>query len=363
MRPYPLKFEPLFKPRVWGGRRMASRLRKRVPEGVFGESWELVDLEGDQSVVAEGPAKGKSLGQLVTLWGDDLFGNAKLVDGRFPLLLKYLDADQPLSVQVHPTEAVAHAAGGEVRVKHEAWYVIDAAPDAWILRGVKAGFDAIQFRAALEAGRIQDVLNRIPVRPGHAYYMPSGTVHALGPGVLVAEVQTPSDTTYRLFDWNRTDPKTGQARELHIEQGLACASLEPVPAAAEKPEHVASVWTAITRMIRCESFQVERVRMVAGMEQAIPYDEMVAWMVLEGAGSLSCEGLSEPVRFSVGDTVLLPAGMENGRVKVDEVSTWLEISVPVPSGLEDLDPADRRSMLSDPRTNYVSLTVKNKNEP
>jgi mannose-6-phosphate isomerase len=357
MKPYPLKFEPLFKPRVWGGRRMAARLQKPTPEGTIGESWEMVDLEGDQSVVAVGPAKGKTLGELVSLWGADLLGGAKLIDGRFPLLLKYLDADQPLSVQVHPTESSARRAGGDVRVKHEAWYVIDAAPGAWILRGPKAGVDAAWFRAALEAGRVEEVLNRIPVRPGHAYYMPSGTVHALGPGLLVAEVQTPSDTTYRLFDWNRTDPKTGRTRELHIEDGLRCASLEPVPAEAEKPEHVASVWTAITRLIRCDSFQVERVRMVAGMEQMIPYDEMVAWMVLEGAGSLACEGLTEAVRFGVGDTVLLPAGLRNGRVKVDKVSTWLEISVPVPSALDNLDPADRRSMLADPRTTYVPLNV------
>ena len=357
MKPYPLKFEPIFKPRVWGGRRMATRLRKNTPDGAIGESWELVDLESDQSVVAVGPARGKTIGQVVEMWGEDLLGGAKLVDGRFPLLLKYLDAEQPLSIQVHPDKAAAQLAGGPVRVKHEAWYVIDADPGAWILRGLKPGVDREQFRAALAAGRIEDALLRIPVRPGHAYYMPSGTVHALGPGLLVAEVQTPSDTTYRLFDWNRTDPKTGLARDLHIEEGLACVSYEPVPAQAEKPEHVASVWTAITRLIRCESFQMERVRMVAGMEQLIPYDEMVAWMVLEGAGAISCDGLGEAIRFGVGDTVLLPAGMQNGRVKVDEVSTWLEISVPVPSSLENLNPADRRSLLTDPRTNYVSLKV------
>jgi len=357
MKPYPLKFEPIYKPRVWGGRRMESRLRKNVPEGTIGESWELVDLESDRSVVAVGPAKGKTLAQLVSLWGGDMLGGAKLVDGRFPLLLKYLDAEQPLSVQVHPTEGAARQAGGEVRVKHEAWYVIDAAPGAWILRGLKAGVDAEQLRTALAQGRVEDVLSRIAVRPGHAYYMPSGTVHALGPGVLVAEVQTPSDTTYRLFDWNRTDPKTGKSRELHIEEGLACVSFEPVSAEAETPEHVASVWTAITRLIRCDSFQMERVRMVAGMEQMIPYDEMVAWMVLEGAGEVSCDGLAEPIRFGVGDTVLLPAGMKNGRVRVDEVATWLEISVPVPSSLDDLNLADRKSMLTDPRTNYVPINI------
>ncbi len=357
MNPYPLKFEPIFKPRVWGGRRMELRLGKRLPAGAVGESWELVDLENDQSVVALGPEKGRTLSQMVSLWGEKLLGRAKLVDGRFPLLLKYLDAQAALSVQVHPSEAVAGRLGGEVRIKNEAWYVVDAAPGSWILRGLKAGVDAEVLRAALDRGHVEQVMNRIAIRPGHAYYVPSGTVHALGPGALIAEIQTPSDTTYRLYDWGRSDPKTGRPRELHIEEAMESVSYAPVPARAEHPEHVASVWTAITRLVRCESFVVERVRMVAGVEQTIPYDEMVAWMVLEGAGAISCDGLKEPVRFGVGDTVLLPAALKNGRVAVEQASTWLEISIPVGSSLGDLDRSERDSMRSDPRTNYVPLNI------
>lgn len=357
MNPYPLIFEPIFKARVWGGRRMETRLRKRLPAGPVGESWELADLENDQSVVAFGPAKGKTLSQMVDLWGDDLLGRAKLVDGRFPLLLKFLDAGQALSVQVHPSAEAARKAGGEVRVKNEAWYVIDAAPDSWILRGVKPGVDADVLRAALLRGHAEQVLNRINIRSGHAYYIPSGTVHALGPGALIAEVQTPSDITYRLHDWNRIDPRTGGLRELHIEEGMDSVSYKPVPPDAEHPEHVASVWTTITRLVRCDSFVIERIRMVAGVEQAIPYEEMVAWMVLDGAGTIRCDGLKEPIRFGVGDTVLLPAGLKNGRVAVEEVSTWLEISIPVVSSLGDLNRAERNSMRSDPRTNYVPLNI------
>jgi hypothetical protein len=130
-----------------------------------------------------------------------------------------------------------------------------------------------------------------------------------------------------------------------------------VPPEAEHPEHVASVWTAITRLVRCESFVVERVRMVAGVEQAIPYEEMVAWMVLEGAGSIRCDGLKEPIRFGVGDTVLLPAGLKNGRVAVTDASTWLEISVPVASSLGDLNRAERDSMKTNPRVTFVPLNI------
>ena len=336
---------------------METRLRKHLLDGPIGESWELADLEDDQSVVAIGAAKGKTLSQMVDSWGDKLLGRANLIDGRFPLLLKFLDAQQGLSVQVHPSEEAARAAGNEARVKNEAWYVIDAAKDSWILRGVKSGVDAEMLRGALERGHAEQVLNRIAIRPGHAYYIPSGTVHALGPGALIAEVQTPSDTTYRLYDWGRVDPKTGGARTMHIDKAMDSVMYEPVPPEAEHPEHMASVWTAITRLVRCESFVVERVRMVAGVEQAIPYDEMVAWMVLDGAGSIRCEGLSEPIHFGVGDTVLLPARLKNGRVAVEEASTWLEISVPVASSLGDLSRTERESMKSDPRTNYVPLNI------
>ena len=140
---HPLVFEPLFKPRIWGGRRLETLLNKRLPPGVaIGESWEVVDLEEEQSVVAAGPARGKGLSELVQGWGVDLLGRAELPAGRYPLLIKFLDARESLSVQVHPDEATVRRLGGRVRVKHEAWYVIDAQPDAFIYRGLREGVDA-----------------------------------------------------------------------------------------------------------------------------------------------------------------------------------------------------------------------------
>jgi mannose-6-phosphate isomerase len=342
---YPLIFQPIFKPKIWGGRRLERLLGKRLPEGEpIGESWEIADLENDQSVVTVGPARGKTLGNLVKEWGADLLGGAKLFDGRFPLLIKFLDANNTLSVQVHPDEAAARRLGGHVRIKNEAWYVIDADPGGFIYRGLGEGVDAEALRRAIDRQEVESTLNRIPVKKGQCYYLPSGTIHALGTGVLVAEVQTPSDVTYRVYDWNRIDPSTGSPRELHVEQALECIRYDTGPIADQKREHTASVWTTVSSLVRCESFTIERVRMIEGVEQPIPYQEMVIWMVLEGRGGLLCDGLSEPLDFSVGNTVLLPAGIKNGRVRIHEDSMWLEVTVPVPSSLSGYERPDRAAL-------------------
>jgi len=344
---FPLIFEPIFKPKIWGGRALESALGKHLPATApIGESWEIADLEEDQSIVARGPAKGVSLGQLVAEWKTQLLGSAELFEGRFPFLIKFLDANEMLSVQVHPDKAMAARLGGRVRVKNEAWYVVDAAPEGFIYRGVKPGVDRDQFRAAIESGEVETLLNRIPVRKGHCYYLPSGTVHALGGGVLVAEVQTPSDITYRVFDFNRVEANTGQPRALHIDEALECISFDSGPIQGEEKEHMASVWTSVTRLVRCDSFIIERVRMVEGVEQAIPHTEMMIWIVLEGRGTIACQGSAEPVPFSAGDTVLLPAAMKDGHLSVQEDSMWLEVSAPIPSALPDLDAAARQSLKS-----------------
>ncbi len=253
MDPYPLIFHPIFKPKIWGGRKLQTLLGKRLPQDErIGESWEIADLEEDQSVVANGPACGRTLGELAREWGTGLMGRAPLFEGRFPLLIKFLDATETLSVQVHPNEAMAQQLGGQVRIKNEAWYVIDAEEDGFIYRGVREGVDAETLRHAIRQQRVESVLNRIAVRKGHCYYLPSGTIHALGGGVTVAEAQTPSDITYRVYDWNRIDPSTGAERELHLEEALQCISFDTAPLVGEQREHVASVWTSVTSLVRCE---------------------------------------------------------------------------------------------------------------
>ena len=360
---FPLIFEPIFKPRIWGGRSLERLLGKRLPEGeLIGESWEVADLEDDQSIVAQGPAKGKTLGELVRTWGKELLGGASLFEGRFPLLIKYLDARETLSVQVHPDEATARRLGGRVRVKNEAWYIIDAAPDGAIYRGLRKGVDADALKRAVAEGRVEEVLNRIAARKGHCYYLPSGTVHALGAGVVVAEVQTPSDVTYRLYDWNRVDPSTGRGRELHLEEALGCISHDPTPLAVEQPEHVAAVWTSVTSLLRCPSFVIERIRMPEGVEHELPYLEMVIWTVLEGCGRITFAGSASPVAFEAGDTVLIPAGLSSGRVVALQNCCWLEITIPIPSRLKDLTPADRQALKAPEGGGFVQLDVGGKPE-
>lgn len=362
MNVYPLIFEPIFKTRIWGGRKLASLLGKRLParDGI-GESWEIADLEDDQSVVANGPARGKRLGELVGEWGADLLGRAELFEGRFPLLIKFLDATQTLSVQVHPDAAMARRMGGRVRIKNEAWYVLDAEEDGFIYRGVRPGVDVEAFAGAVEAGNVESLLRRIHVRKGHCYYLPSGTVHALGAGVTVAEVQTPSDVTYRVFDWNRIDEATGRRRELHIEQALRCISFDSGPGQGEERQHVASVWTSVTSLVRCESFVIERVRMVDGVEQEIPYDEMVIWIILEGTGTIACDSTGGPVRFQRGDTVLLPAAVKNGRVKTEANCMWLEVTIPIRSSLAEFERPDRASIAAPEGVGrFVPLRIRGK---
>lgn len=329
---YPLIFEPILKPKIWGGRNLEALTGKRLPDGAkIGESWEVADLEEDQSIVARGPARGRTLSELTRQWGADLIGGASLFEGRFPLLIKFLDAQEALSVQVHPDEAMARRLGGRVRIKNEAWYVIDAEHDGFIYRGVRKGVDAEALKRAIDEQRVETVLNRLSVRAGHCYYLPSGTIHALGAGVVVAEVQTPSDTTYRVYDWGRIDPSTGRPRDLHLQEALQCVSYDTKPIEGERAEHVGGVWTTVTRLVRCESFVIERVRMMEGAEQAIPHQELVIWIVLEGRGSITCDAPGSPVTFNVGDTVVIPAGLKDGRVQTHDNCLWLEVTIPIPS--------------------------------
>ncbi len=356
---YPLKFEPILKPKIWGGRKLESLLGKKLPpDEPIGESWEIADLEDDQSVVLEGPQAGKSLGSIVKEWGGDLLGDAPLFEGRFPLLIKFLDANETLSVQVHPDKATAKRLGGRVRIKNEAWYILDADETGLIHRGVHEGVDADKLRQAIREGQVDKTLRQLPARKGHCYYLPSGTIHALGAGVVVAEVQTPSDITYRVYDWDRNDPATGSPRELHLEQALDCISFDQSPITGETVHHNASVWATVTTLVRCESFSIDRVRMVEGVEQDIPIDRcFVIWMILEGECSIEWAGASDPCMGRAGETILLPAGIKKPRVKAITPCMWLEVSIPLVSSLTGLNKLDEQSLreVSGRASKYVGL--------
>lgn len=339
MNVQPVIFEPIYKHRVWGGEAIFRAFdRPMSAEPPIGESWELADLEDDQTAVASGPLRGRTLGELVREWGRGLLGHAELFEGRFPLLIKFLDAQASLSVQVHPDEAMARRMGGRVRVKNECWFVLDGVPGAFIYHGLRPGVTAAAFRAAMLEGRPDDVLRRVPVQKGVLYNLPSGTVHALGKGILVAEVQTPSDTTYRLYDWGRNDPQTGRPRNLRLDEGLQCIDFDaPAVPPVQERSHVATVATAVTRLLSGPSFTVEKVRMGEGTRQQIPYEEPVVWIVLNGQGRVSWKGAGQPLEFRPGNVVLLPAGIDQGQVEIGRDAAWLEVTLPVKSDPAELD--------------------------
>ena len=204
---YPLKFKPILKEKIWGGRRLGEKLGKRLPAGrVVGESWELSGLDGNRSVVRNGPLKGNDLEELIEVYMGELVGDRvyERFGLQFPLLIKYLDVQQPLSVQVHPNDDLAAERHGSYG-KTEMWYVIDSEKDAELCLGFNRPVTKEEYLRHVADGTLADILARVPVKPDNAYFIPAGAIHAIGKGILIAEIQQTSDITYRVFDWNRVD--------------------------------------------------------------------------------------------------------------------------------------------------------------
>lgn len=247
----PISFRPLFLERVWGGRRLETLYGKALPPNVpIGESWEVVDRPEAESIVLEGPWKGLGLHTLWSQHRSQVFGAdyGSHPAERFPLLVKLLDARDKLSVQVHPPTDVAQELGGEP--KTEMWHVLDAGPDADIFAGLKAGVTKTQFEQALEAGTVADCIHRIPTRPGDTIFIPSGRIHAIGAGNVILEVQQNSDTTFRVFDWNRVG-LDGKPRALHIRESIQSADFNDFePRLVDHREG---------RLIDCPLFCIERL--------------------------------------------------------------------------------------------------------
>ncbi|HWH11679.1 MAG TPA: type I phosphomannose isomerase catalytic subunit [Solirubrobacteraceae bacterium] len=288
----PLRFVPLHQERVWGGRRLAELFGRELAEGrPIGESWELVDRPEAQSVVAGGPLAGVTLGEL---WRGrrDLFGTrATGVRGRFPLLIKLLDARDVLSVQVHPPVALASLLGGEP--KTETWIVLDAAPGAYLLVGLREGATRAQLERCLRAGGdVADLLHRVDVRGGDAILIPSGRVHAIGPGNVILEIQQNSDTTYRVFDFNRPG-LDGRPRDLHVDESLASIDFTDfTPELAPVDDDGTAISSAY--------FQLDRWTLTSPRPAAAP-GEMAVVCVVSGSATLG------GVELGPGDLALVPA--------------------------------------------------------
>lgn len=284
--------------RVWGGRQLETLYGKALPPGVpIGESWELVDRPEAQSVVAEGPLAGNTLH---TLWNEhraSLFGQRHAGAGeRFPLLFKLLDAAERLSVQVHPPEAVAPELHGEP--KTEMWYVTAAQADADIFAGLAAGSDRAGFEAALEKGEVEGLLHRLPTRAGDCIFIPSGRVHAIGGGNVIVEVQQNSDTTYRVFDWNRLG-LDGKPRELHIEASMRSIDFHDIEPAFED--------AGAEPLVTCPYFNVSHWKLDTPREAA-PAGDFAVVTVL--SGEVECAGAT----FRPGEFFLVPANLPERQI-------------------------------------------------
>ena len=334
---YPLKFKPRLVEKIWGGRKLETVLGKSLPpERQIGESWEIYDFppgvcnDGNEWVsaqVANGPLAGRTLHSLVEEFDRDLLGDVQPVGPhkQFPILIKFLDAREDLSVQVHPDEGYAASHAG-AHLKTEAWYVVESDPGSRIYKGLRPGATREGFRKCLEHGTCEQMLATVPVKPGQCFFLPSGTVHALGAGILVAEVQTPSDTTFRVYDFNRLE--NGKPRTLHVDQALECIDFSGAPEAPQLRSHVAGFFTTVTRLCTSDYFKIEKVRFTEGVEEPVPYDEPVIWMMLEGEASVRIDGVNDPTHFKRGETVLLPAKMKNPVIKTMKDCVWLEVTFP-----------------------------------
>ncbi|HCL92384.1 MAG TPA: class I mannose-6-phosphate isomerase [Verrucomicrobiota bacterium] len=320
---YPLTFQPIFKQLVWGGRELERRYGKVLPPEVpIGESWEISDRPNDVSVIANGPLAGKDLRWLMENCRTELLGNAPSPGGRFPLLLKILDAQTKLSLQVHPPAARAAELGGEP--KTEMWYITQAAPGAELFAGLKRGVTRAEFERKIQDGTVADCFHRISARAGDALFLPSGRVHGLGAGLVLFEIQQNSDTTYRVFDWNRVG-LDGKPRPLHIPQALASIDFNDF-----EPELLPAAWSPgetcqVRPLVRESVFAVEACAAAAGARVPLPPRKMQIVAMLAGRARIG-DG-SEALALAAGQFGLVPASLPPMSVCAAEPVTFLRIEL------------------------------------
>jgi mannose-6-phosphate isomerase len=298
-----MTFEPIYQERVWGGQSLYSAFGRRLPDGCrIGESWELVDREEAQSVVQEGPFKGWTLHRLWTERREQIFGPA-FHDPRFPILIKILDATERLSVQVHPPAPLAEELQGQP--KTEVWYFVQTQPGAQVYAGLKKGVTRDHLQQALTEGVVEDLVHALPTQTDAFIFIPSGRIHAIDSGNLIFEIQQNSDTTYRLFDWNRVD-SDGKPRKLHVSESLACTDYEDVEPAlgVAQGEVLAS----------CPHFHVERWELrEARKANSLP--RFAVFQIVAGAVRY------DDATFRPGDLFLIPASAHDQLIEPAQKGT------------------------------------------
>lgn len=320
----PLTFDPILRQLIWGGRRLGTVLHKPIGAATdYAESWEIADYRDQVVVVASGPLKGTSLRSLVQERGGELLGERMKTLGQFPLLVKFIDARQVLSVQVHPNDEQGRRLSGDSG-KTEAWVVMDVEPGGLIYAGLRGGVSRADFEAAVKAGSIPDLLHGFEPRPGDCVLIEAGTVHAIGAGVLLAEIQQTSDATYRVDDWGRTGPD-GRPRALHLREALEVIDFDRGPVNSIVPMVETHAWGRRERLAHSAFFEFERwsLRGKATMGRD---REFTILLGLEGRSSVIHEGQSHPLDH--GSSMLIPASVGRFEIEPRGPATVLSCVVP-----------------------------------
>jgi mannose-6-phosphate isomerase len=317
---YPLTFQPVFKERIWGGRELERLYGKKLPPGaVIGESWEISDRPGDASVIANGKFAGNDLRWLMENHAAEILGGAQpAADGRFPLLCKILDAREKLSLQVHPPASKAAELKGEP--KTEMWFITDAAPDAGLYVGLKRGVTRAEFEKKISDGSVADCFHHIRVRAGNTMFLPSGRVHAIGDGLVIFEIQQNSDTTYRVFDWNRVG-LDGKPRELHVAQSLASIDFNDF-----EPELVETKFVTVGKiqkqsLVKDPLFNVETWTLNSGATGLLKPKKLQ--IVAVTRGGIEIKSGTTAVNLSAGQFSLIPASLEQTEILAKPDATIL----------------------------------------
>jgi mannose-6-phosphate isomerase len=317
-----LRFQPIFRRYLWGGRRLGTMLGKPIGSGEdYAESWEIVDHGEDQSVVRAGLLAGATLGQLVQEQGAELLGR-HAPQSSFPLLMKMLDCNRTLSVQVHPNDAQGARLAPPDRGKTEAWVVLAADPGSVIYAGLKPGVTRDDLAASLAGGTCDQLLHAFAPQVGDCVFIPAGTVHALGAGLVIAEIQQASDTTFRLFDWNRVDA-AGNARPLHIDESLAVTDFARGPVQPQTPRPTSA--PGRERLVECDKFVLDRLTL-SGAQTIGGDDRCHVLAVTAGVVDAASDPTGEPL--AVGDTALAPAAAGAVELRPRGAATLLDILLP-----------------------------------
>lgn len=312
---YPIKFNPVFKYRIWGGNKLKTVLNKTYSENNIGESWEISDVKDDETLVSEGVLKGKSLRELIKIFKEDVVGTHvyKCFGEEFPLLIKFIDAETPLSIQVHPSNEIAkqrHNSFG----KNEMWYVMEAEEGAELIVGFNQEVDKASYIKALDSGEILKILNNDTVSKGDTYYIPTGRIHAIGAGVMLAEIQQTSDITYRIFDYDRVDVATGNKRELHTD--LAVDVIDYSFDSNYKTDYTI-VENKTNTLVHAPYFKTNIISIAGEFKKDYTnLDSFIIYICVEGALELIYE--NETYNLVKGETIFLPAAIKNVILKASQ---------------------------------------------